>query len=107
MRAEPGKTAILTDFDGTLAPIVERAAEAAVPAAAREALAALSERAEGADDDDRGEARAGGEALAEGEPEDQQRHDDGAAADPEKAAESARGGADRGQSQQVAAACRV
>ena len=41
---EPGRAAILTDVDGTLAPIVERAEEAAVPAAAREALAALSER---------------------------------------------------------------
>jgi trehalose 6-phosphate phosphatase len=44
LRAEPAKAAILTDIDGTLAPIVERASEAAVPAAAREALAALNER---------------------------------------------------------------
>jgi trehalose 6-phosphate phosphatase len=44
LRADPGRTAILTDVDGTLAPIVERAEEAAVPAAAREALIALSER---------------------------------------------------------------
>lgn len=44
LRADPGRTAILTDVDGTLAPIVERAEEAAVPAAAREALVALSER---------------------------------------------------------------
>jgi trehalose-phosphatase len=44
LREEPGRSAILTDVDGTLAPIVERAEEAAVPAAAREALAALSER---------------------------------------------------------------
>jgi trehalose 6-phosphate phosphatase len=44
LREEPGRAAILTDVDGTLAPIVERAGEAAVPAAAREALAALSER---------------------------------------------------------------
>jgi trehalose 6-phosphate phosphatase len=44
LREEPGRTAILTDVDGTLAPIVERAEEAAVPAAARDALAALSER---------------------------------------------------------------
>jgi trehalose-phosphatase len=44
LRADPARTAILTDVDGTLAPIVERAEEAAVPAAAREALAALSER---------------------------------------------------------------
>ncbi|HEV2791477.1 MAG TPA: trehalose-phosphatase [Solirubrobacterales bacterium] len=44
LRSEPGRTAVLTDVDGTLAPIVERAEDAAVPAAAREALAALSER---------------------------------------------------------------
>jgi trehalose-phosphatase len=44
LRREPGRAAVLTDVDGTLAPIVERAAEAAVPAAAREALAALAER---------------------------------------------------------------
>ncbi|HEY6730994.1 MAG TPA: trehalose-phosphatase [Solirubrobacterales bacterium] len=44
LRLEPARTAILTDVDGTLAPIVERAEEAAVPAAAREVLAALSER---------------------------------------------------------------
>ena len=44
LRAEPGRAAILTDVDGTLAPIVERAEDAAVPAAARDVLAALSER---------------------------------------------------------------
>ncbi len=44
LREDPAKAAILTDVDGTLAPIVERAEDAAVPAAAREALAALSER---------------------------------------------------------------
>jgi len=44
LRSRPGSSAVLTDVDGTLAPIVERAEEAAVPAAAREALAALSER---------------------------------------------------------------
>jgi trehalose 6-phosphate phosphatase len=44
LRDEPRRAAILTDIDGTLAPIVERADEAAVPAAAREALAALNER---------------------------------------------------------------
>jgi trehalose 6-phosphate phosphatase len=44
LRREPGRTAILTDVDGTLAPIVERAEDTAVPAAAREVLAALSER---------------------------------------------------------------
>ena len=44
LRCEAGRSAILTDVDGTLAPIVERAEEAAVPAAAREVLATLSER---------------------------------------------------------------
>ncbi len=44
LREEPRRAAVLTDVDGTLAPIVERAEEAAVPAAAREALAALSGR---------------------------------------------------------------
>jgi trehalose 6-phosphate phosphatase len=44
LRDDPAKAAILTDVDGTLAPIAERAEDAAVPAAAREALAALSER---------------------------------------------------------------
>lgn len=44
LRAEPGRAAVLTDVDGTLAPIVARADEAAVPAAARAALAALGER---------------------------------------------------------------
>jgi trehalose 6-phosphate phosphatase len=44
LRTDPARSAVLTDVDGTLAPIVERAEEAAVPAAAREALAALSGR---------------------------------------------------------------
>jgi trehalose 6-phosphate phosphatase len=44
LRAEPARAAILTDIDGTLAPIVERADEAAVPAAAREALRELNRR---------------------------------------------------------------
>jgi trehalose 6-phosphate phosphatase len=44
LRADPSRSAILTDVDGTLAPIAERAEEAAVPAAARGALARLSER---------------------------------------------------------------
>jgi trehalose 6-phosphate phosphatase len=44
LRAEEAQSAILTDVDGTLAPIVERAEDAAVPAAARKALARLSER---------------------------------------------------------------
>jgi trehalose 6-phosphate phosphatase len=44
LREEPERSAILTDVDGTLAPIVERAEQAAVPAAARAVLARLSER---------------------------------------------------------------
>ena len=44
LRADPSRSAVLTDVDGTLAPIVERAEDAAVPARAREALARLSER---------------------------------------------------------------
>jgi trehalose 6-phosphate phosphatase len=44
LRVDPSRGAILTDVDGTLAPIAERAEEAAVPAAAREALARLGER---------------------------------------------------------------
>lgn len=44
LRADPRRAAVLTDVDGTLAPIAERAEEAAVPAAAREVLARLSER---------------------------------------------------------------
>ncbi|HEX8754078.1 MAG TPA: trehalose-phosphatase [Solirubrobacterales bacterium] len=44
LRKAPERAAILTDVDGTLAPIAERAEQAAVPAAAREALARLSER---------------------------------------------------------------
>ncbi|HEX6753998.1 MAG TPA: trehalose-phosphatase [Solirubrobacterales bacterium] len=44
LRADPRRTAILTDVDGTLAPIVERPELAAVPERATELLAALSER---------------------------------------------------------------
>ena len=44
LRAEPTRAAIFTDVDGTLAPIVERPEEAAVPARAAEALARLSKR---------------------------------------------------------------
>ena len=44
LRAEPRRAAVLTDVDGTLAPIVERAVDAAVPTAARAALAELSGR---------------------------------------------------------------
>jgi len=44
LRADPAASAILTDVDGTLAPIVERAEDAAVPEPARAALARLNER---------------------------------------------------------------
>jgi trehalose 6-phosphate phosphatase len=44
LRAEPGKTAILTDFDGTLAPIVERADDVALPGEARAVLLRLIDR---------------------------------------------------------------
>jgi trehalose 6-phosphate phosphatase len=44
LRADPSRSAILTDVDGTLAPIVERAEEAAVPRRGRVALERLSER---------------------------------------------------------------
>lgn len=44
LRAAPSRAAILTDFDGTLAPIVERAEQAALPDEARQLLVRLSER---------------------------------------------------------------
>jgi trehalose 6-phosphate phosphatase len=44
LRADPQRTAILTDVDGTLAPIVERPELAAVPAAASALLQRLGER---------------------------------------------------------------
>jgi trehalose 6-phosphate phosphatase len=44
LREDPGRGAILTDVDGTLAPIVPRPEEAAVPARASAALRRLSER---------------------------------------------------------------
>ena len=44
LREDPARAAILTDVDGTLAPIVERPEEATVPAAARGALRRLGER---------------------------------------------------------------
>lgn len=44
LRAEPERTAILTDVDGTLAPIAERPEQAAVPARASELLEALGGR---------------------------------------------------------------
>jgi trehalose 6-phosphate phosphatase len=44
LRAEPGRAAILTDFDGTLAPIVPNADDAALLDGAREVLEALIDR---------------------------------------------------------------
>lgn len=44
LRADPGRTAILTDVDGTLAAIAERPEQAAVPARVAELLEALSAR---------------------------------------------------------------
>ena len=44
LRADPPRSAILTDIDGTLAPIVERPEQAAVPARASRLLAALGRR---------------------------------------------------------------
>ncbi|MGA8745643.1 MAG: trehalose-phosphatase [Solirubrobacterales bacterium] len=44
LRQDPARTAILTDVDGTLAPIAERPEQAAVPEGARDALAALGKR---------------------------------------------------------------
>jgi len=44
LRADPPRTAILTDIDGTLAPMAERPEQAAVPEAASLLLASLSER---------------------------------------------------------------
>jgi trehalose 6-phosphate phosphatase len=44
LRSDPARSAILTDVDGTLAPIVERAEDAKVPEGARAALTTLNER---------------------------------------------------------------
>lgn len=44
LREAPDRSAILSDLDGTLAPIVEDPAEAAVPAVARELLKRLCDR---------------------------------------------------------------
>jgi trehalose 6-phosphate phosphatase len=44
LRAEPSRAAILTDFDGTLAPIVEHADDAALSAEAGAVLARLIDR---------------------------------------------------------------
>lgn len=43
LRADPAGAAILTDVDGTIAPIVERPEDAAVPDRVRELLASLAE----------------------------------------------------------------
>ena len=43
LRSDPARTAILTDIDGTLAPIVDRPEQAAVPKRASELLSRLSE----------------------------------------------------------------
>jgi len=44
LRDEPGHSALLSDIDGTLAPIVERPEQATVPAPASELLRALGRR---------------------------------------------------------------
>jgi trehalose 6-phosphate phosphatase len=44
LREDPGRSAILTDIDGTIAPIVLDPAEAAVPERTRDLLRALAER---------------------------------------------------------------
>jgi trehalose-phosphatase len=44
LREHPGRSAILTDVDGTIAPIVTDPSEAAVPEATRELLRALAKR---------------------------------------------------------------
>jgi trehalose 6-phosphate phosphatase len=44
LRAEPARAAVLTDVDGTLAPIVARPEQAVVPKRAAELLARLGER---------------------------------------------------------------
>jgi trehalose-phosphatase len=44
LREEPGRSALLTDVDGTIAPIVVNPGEAAVPERTRELLRSLAER---------------------------------------------------------------
>src|SRR4051794_31759603 len=44
LRERPAQTAVLCDIDGTLAPVVDRADDATVPAATREVLNALGDR---------------------------------------------------------------
>ena len=61
------------------------------------AVQALCSGREGGDEDDRRERGPGGRALVVAEPEHQQGHDDGAAANAEKSAEETRQRADRDQ----------
>jgi trehalose 6-phosphate phosphatase len=44
LRADPARAAVMLDIDGTLAPIVERAAEARVPEPTRQLVKALANR---------------------------------------------------------------
>ncbi|MBV8217833.1 MAG: trehalose-phosphatase, partial [Solirubrobacterales bacterium] len=44
LRADPARAAILFDIDGTLAPIVEHAADARVPESTRSLLAQIARR---------------------------------------------------------------
>jgi trehalose-phosphatase len=44
LREDPGRSAVLTDVDGTIAPIVTNPADAAVPESTRQLLRALAER---------------------------------------------------------------
>ena len=44
LRANPSTSAVLLDIDGTLAPIVEHAADASVPETTRQLIIALSRR---------------------------------------------------------------
>lgn len=44
LRSDPSRAAILTDVDGTLAPIAQRADQVEVPAPAREALTRIADR---------------------------------------------------------------
>ena len=44
LRRDPGSSAVFCDIDGTLAPIVERASDAAVPSEARSVLRSLAQR---------------------------------------------------------------
>jgi hypothetical protein len=61
------------------------------------AVGALNGRAEGGDERDRRQRGARRLVLSIAEPQHQQRHDDGAASDPEQSAEQSRGAADEHQ----------